>query len=34
MKYQRLGKSGLRVSKIILGRMSNGSSKWEKWVLD
>ena len=32
----RLGTSGLKVSKIILGCMSYGSSKWEgsPWVLD
>lgn len=32
----RLGKSGLKVSKIILGCMSFGSSQWEgsPWVLD
>jgi predicted oxidoreductase len=32
----RLGKSGLKVSKIILGCMSFGTSKWEgsPWVLD
>lgn len=29
-----LGKSGLKVSKIILGAMTYGSSKWDKWVLD
>ena len=29
----RLGKSGLRVSKIILGCMSYGSPEWEPWVL-
>ncbi|KAH7408886.1 Aldo/keto reductase [Cadophora sp. MPI-SDFR-AT-0126] len=34
MEYQRLGKSGLKVSKIILGCMSYGSSSWAKWVLD
>ncbi|KAH8779974.1 NADP-dependent oxidoreductase domain-containing protein [Diaporthe sp. PMI_573] len=36
MEYTRLGKSGLKVSKIILGCMSFGSSKWEgsPWVLD
>jgi aryl-alcohol dehydrogenase-like predicted oxidoreductase len=34
MEYQRLGKSGLTVSKIILGCMSFSSSKWEKWVLE
>lgn len=30
----RLGKSGLQVSKIILGMMSYGSSKWQPWVLE
>lgn len=32
----RLGKSGLKVSKIILGCMSFGTSQWEgsPWVLD
>ncbi|KZW00869.1 Aldo/keto reductase [Exidia glandulosa HHB12029] len=34
MEYQRLGTSGLQVSKIILGCMSYGSSKWAQWVLD
>lgn len=29
----RLGKSGLKVSKIILGTMQYGSSEWQKWVL-
>jgi len=29
-----LGKSGLKVSKVILGAMSFGSSKWQPWVLD
>ncbi|EIM87559.1 oxidoreductase [Stereum hirsutum FP-91666 SS1] len=32
--YVRLGNSGLKVSKIILGCMSYGSSKWMPWVLD
>jgi hypothetical protein len=31
---QRLGKSGLKVSKIILGAMSYGSKDWQKWVLE
>lgn len=30
----RLGNSGLQISKIILGMMSYGSSKWQPWVLD
>ncbi|KAG9023913.1 hypothetical protein FRB95_012319 [Tulasnella sp. JGI-2019a] len=34
MPYVRLGKSGLKVSKLILGCMSYGSPKWETWVLD
>ncbi|EPQ56030.1 Aldo/keto reductase [Gloeophyllum trabeum ATCC 11539] len=32
--YVRLGRSGLKISKIILGCMSYGSSKWQPWVLD
>jgi len=34
MQYVNLGKSGLKVSKVILGAMSFGSSKWQPWVLD
>ncbi|KAA1472734.1 aryl-alcohol dehydrogenase [Dentipellis sp. KUC8613] len=34
MPYVRLGKSGLKVSRIILGCMSYGSSSWQDWVLD
>ncbi|TRM56993.1 NADP-dependent oxidoreductase domain-containing protein [Schizophyllum amplum] len=33
MPYVRLGKSGLKVSKIILGCMSYGSPEWQAWVL-
>ena len=29
----RLGKSGLKVSRIILGMMSYGDPSWQKWVL-
>jgi len=29
-----LGKSGLKISKIILGAMSYGSSSWQEWVLN
>ena len=29
-----MGKSGLKVSKVILGAMSFGSSEWQPWVLN
>lgn len=29
-----LGKSGLKVSKVIVGTMTYGSSKWQDWVLE
>ncbi|GAA5862260.1 hypothetical protein JCM8547_007785 [Rhodosporidiobolus lusitaniae] len=32
--YVRLGKSGLKVSKVILGCMSYGNSGWADWVLE
>ena len=34
MQYAQLGHSGLSVSRICLGCMSYGSSKWRPWVLD
>lgn len=34
MEYTRLGNSGLKISKVIFGCMSLGSSKWQDWVLD
>ena len=34
MDYSRLGKSGLKVSRLCLGMMTYGSPKWRKWVLD
>ncbi|KAG8839073.1 hypothetical protein FRB91_006015 [Serendipita sp. 411] len=34
MTYVRLGKSGLKVSRIILGCMSYGKKYWYDWVLD
>jgi len=34
MKYVRLGKTGLKVSRICLGTMSYGTPKWRSWVLD
>lgn len=33
IRCNRLGRSGLKVSKIILGAMSYGSPKWQGWVL-
>ncbi len=34
MEYTNLGKSGLKVSRLCLGMMTYGSSKWRNWVLD
>ncbi|KAH7480925.1 hypothetical protein FOMA001_g8727 [Fusarium oxysporum f. sp. matthiolae] len=34
MKYARVGKSGLKVSQIILGCMSFGDKNWQPWLLD
>ena len=34
MDYVRLGKTGLKVSRLCLGCMTYGSSKWRSWVLD
>ncbi|KAL5522591.1 hypothetical protein ACEPAG_8608 [Sanghuangporus baumii] len=34
MPYVRLGNSGLKVSKIIMGCMSYGSKEWKPWVLE
>ena len=34
MKYVRLGRTGLEVSRICLGCMSFGHPKWQPWVLD
>jgi aryl-alcohol dehydrogenase (NADP+) len=34
MEYSKLGNSGLEVSRICLGMMSYGSSKWRDWILD
>jgi aryl-alcohol dehydrogenase-like predicted oxidoreductase len=33
MEYQRLGNTGLRVSRLCLGMMSYGDPKWRDWVL-
>ncbi len=34
MEYVNLGASGLKVSRLCLGMMSYGSSRWRDWVLD
>ena len=34
MDYVRLGKTGLKVSRICLGTMTYGTSAWRPWVLD
>jgi len=34
MEYTKLGKSGLKISRIGLGMMSYGSKSWRPWVLE
>lgn len=34
MEYTQLGKSGLKISKVVLGAMSYGTSDWQEWVLN
>jgi aryl-alcohol dehydrogenase-like predicted oxidoreductase len=34
MQYVNLGSTGLKVSRLCLGAMTYGSSKWRPWVLD
>jgi 1-deoxyxylulose-5-phosphate synthase len=34
MEYVRLGTTGLKVSRLCLGTMTYGTSKWRPWVLD
>ena len=34
MQYTSVGNTGLKVSRLCLGCMSYGSSKWRDWVLD
>lgn len=34
MEYVNLGATGLKVSRLCLGMMTYGSSKWRDWVLD
>lgn len=33
-KIYSLGNSGLKISKVILGGMSYGTSQWQEWVLN
>src|ERR1700680_3311013 len=34
MEYVSLGSTGLKVSRICLGCMSYGSTKWRDWVME
>jgi aryl-alcohol dehydrogenase-like predicted oxidoreductase len=34
MDYTRFGQTGMKVSKLCLGCMTYGSSKWREWVLE
>ena len=34
MEYVRLGRTGLKVSRICLGTMTYGTPQWRPWVLD
>jgi aryl-alcohol dehydrogenase-like predicted oxidoreductase len=34
MEYTKLGNTGMKVSRICLGTMTYGTSKWRPWVLD
>jgi aryl-alcohol dehydrogenase (NADP+) len=34
MQYVNLGRTGVKVSRICLGTMTYGTSKWRPWVLD
>jgi 1-deoxyxylulose-5-phosphate synthase len=34
MDYVRFGKTGMKVSRLCLGCMTYGSTKWREWVLD
>jgi len=34
MPYIRLGNTGLKVSRICLGMMTYGSTKWREWILE
>src|SRR5690242_18961293 len=34
MQYLKLGKTGMKVSRLCLGMMSYGSKQWRPWVLE
>ena len=34
MKYVNLGSTGMKVSRLCLGTMTYGTSKWRPWILD
>ncbi|HEY2946117.1 MAG TPA: aldo/keto reductase, partial [Vicinamibacteria bacterium] len=34
MSYVRLGRTGLKVSRLCLGCMSYGDPGWRPWILD
>ena len=34
MEYVKLGKTGLKVSRLCLGMMTYGSKKWREWILE
>ena len=34
MEITRFGKTGMKVSKLCLGCMTYGSTKWREWVLE
>src|SRR2546427_12295678 len=34
MEYVRLGRTGLKVSRLCLGAMTYGTPEWRPWVLD
>ena len=33
-EYTRLGKTGMKVSRLYLGTISHGSTDWREWALD
>ena len=34
MEYVKLGKTGMKVSRLCLGCMTFGTPRWNEWVLD